>query len=114
MGVATDRWRDRLQLQIGLRFDLMPSKHDTWWQWAFSPTCGLTRVGQVLENGRVRQQLPDTFGRGYVDMIDHEKDPITGLRQTTMISRCFWLHGAIRILGFDLGAGIFYRKRFTP
>ena len=112
MTKVTDRWRDRIQFQIALRFDLAPSKQDTWLQWAFSPTAGITRIGEELKNPH--RQLPEGWGQGYLDKEENDlgPDPVTGLNRWSWTSRCFWLRGAIRILGVDLGAGVFYRKRY--
>lgn len=107
---AGDRWRDRIQFEIGIRFDMVPASSMTWRQWAFEPMVNFVRVGDVLPNPRAN--LPK-FGPGFVDEIGgDERDPETGLRKFIWVSRCFWMSGAIRILGFDLGVGIFYRQRF--
>lgn len=107
-----DRIRDRFQIEIGIRFDLVPQSRDSWLQWAFSPSFGLTRVGQVLEPGRIRQQVPEGTLQVSVDCEDLDRDPETNLMRSRWTSRCFWLRGAIRILGVDLGAGIFWRRKF--
>lgn len=65
----------------------------------FDPFATLVLPGQALKSPRT--QLPN-FGRGYV-----ENDAPT---DTGWISRCFLASAAIRILGVDIGVGIFYRK----
>lgn len=107
----TDPLHQRIQFQIGLRFDMCPPDNIGWRKWAFDPYFQLTRIGQQLTNPRT--QLPENRC-GYMDehILDPEFDPVTKLKRWCWISRCFWLTGAIRILGFDLGAGIFYRKKF--
>lgn len=104
-----DPLHQRLQFQIGLRFDMFPPDNVGWKKWAFDPHFLLTRIGQVLVNPR--SQLPE-MGKGYVDerILSTERDPETGLIVRCWISRCLWMSGAIRILGFDLGFGVFYRK----
>lgn len=105
----TDPLSQRLQFQIGLRFDMFPPDNVSWKRWAFDPHFQMTRIGQQLTNPRT--QLPE-LDKGSVEelILDPQINPVTGLKKWCWISRCFWLTGAIRILGFDLGLGVFYRK----
>lgn len=113
-----DRWQDRFQFEIGVSWTLVPRRGNTWRQWLFDPEWGLTVVGQKflpMTNGRT--QLPDGFEiKTMVDTVDDGKgiDPATNLKNWWFISRVFWLRGSIRILGLDVGAGIYWRKRYSP
>ena len=104
-----DRLRDRIQLELGIKFELMPPSRDPYRKWFFDPSFNLVWFGKKLQNPRV--ELP-SFGQGYVKIVEVGRDPNSNLIIHEFISRCFWLGLAIRILGFDFGFGIFYRKEY--
>jgi hypothetical protein len=113
-----DRIRDRFNIQLGLQWQLMPAKEDSWLQWAFSPSFGVTRMGQKFTPfSGARRFLPE--GPSLHTMVDEAddgmgKDPATGLKNWWFVSRIFWVHGALRVLGLDLGFGVYLRKRYEP
>lgn len=97
----------RLQLEFGLNFRLLPSDDaPTWRKWAFDPFFGVTLIGQQMINPRAA--LPK-LGQGFVDELPMQ--PLNGMKQWNWVSRCFWLRFGCRILGIDIGFGLFYRKR---
>lgn len=107
-----DRWWYRFQLEIGGRWQLLPDRNTSWRQWFFSPYWGLTLVGQRLD--KPRQQLPEgVIGKGGLDSDDNGIDPVTNILITRWISRCFWLRAGCRLLGLDIGIGLFYRKKYS-
>jgi len=89
-----NKWWMRVQLEIGLRFDAVPNKtmSNSWKQWAWSPAFGITRVGDPANYAEHREFL-QFFNK------DNE-------------AQFFWIHGALRILGVDLGVGFFWRKKW--
>jgi hypothetical protein len=88
----------RLQVEVGFNWKLLPSGQMTWREWAFDPNGGATLPGQLLN----RKNKPDQTVAAYIDFECPDKK---------MRSRFFWLHGAIRVLGFDIGGGIFYGQQ---
>jgi hypothetical protein len=107
-----DRFRDRFQIEIGGRWQLMPGRNESWRQWAFDPFFGVTRIGQEI-SPNPRRHLPDD-GPDLRFMLDERDDGIdeaTGLRKRTWISRIFWLRFGCRVLGLDLGFGVYLRRR---
>jgi hypothetical protein len=111
-----DRFRDRFNIQLGVWWQLMPAKDDTWLQWLFSPSFGVTRMGQVFQPfSNARQQLPEGPSLAcLVDSVEDGIDPATGLKRWWFVSRVFWVRGALRVLGLDVGFGLYLRKRYEP
>lgn len=87
------RWYDRLQFEIGVTWKLLPSNIG-FREWLFSPCAGLTYPGMKITS---RAQFPSEIKPYFAD-----KD---------MRAQFFWLHGALRIVGVDLGAAVFYRQK---
>lgn len=96
---------ERFQIEIGIRWQLFPGKDLTWKQWLFDPVWGITFPGEEITT---RTQLPESTSWG----VDSKSVEENGEKKK-YISLVFWLHGAIRILGLDLGAGIFWRQNST-
>lgn len=109
--VLIDRLRDRFQIEIGGRWQLMPGKHESWRQWAFDPFFGLTRIGQELgPNPRAKLPQDGPELRFLLDSVEDGIDEATKLRKTRWISRVFWLRFGCRLLGLDIGFGLYWRK----
>lgn len=104
-----DTLSNRLQFEIGIRFDLMPPGSIGWRKWAFDPFCGLTLPGQVLKNPRA--QLPKI--QHWVDS-EEISEPGEYPKRWKWTSRALWLRAGCRILGFDIGFGLAWRKRLQP
>ena len=85
----------RFQFEIGGRWQLFPAEM-TWRKWAFDPEFGVTRVGQEITS---RHRLPDPFHR-FVE--------VEGSR---FLSKVLWVHGALRVLGLDVGVALFFMPR---
>jgi hypothetical protein len=87
----------RFIVQLQIHWDLFPTKamDSSWSKWAFDPDYGIVKPGDKLPH---RGFMPGTIG------LDQDWDSKTGLT-----SRVYWIHAAIRILGADIGGGIFYR-----
>lgn len=96
------RWWSRLQIEFGISFKLFPNRDLTWRQWAFDPNGGITYPGQAIDR---RWQLPEsTSWEVDTTMITYDE------RKTKRFySRVLWIHGAIRVLGIDVGAGLYFR-----
>ena len=97
--LGRDPITNRVQFEMGVRFDLMPPGSIGWKKWAFDPFFGLTLPGQVLTNPR--SQLPK-IEHWAEDASTGEKDPITGLKVWRWISRAFWLRAGVRVLRLDI------------
>ena len=88
----------RFQFQIGIRFDLMPNKAIPFKEWFWSPHFVLTRIGDKITS---RLQMPEDIGSFFADHDENKN----------ILSRFFWTSAAIRILGFDIGAGFLYLNK---
>lgn len=101
-----DPFWQRFQIEFGLGWTLMPNDtvNSSWRRHLFDPWFNLVFVGDIL--GNPRKHLPK-FGAGFVE--EHTNDPLK-----TWSSRCFWLGTGIRLLGLEVGFGVFYRKRYNP
>lgn len=102
-------WYRRIQFEVGINFRLMPDNRTSWRQHLIDPFLNFVWIGKRLENPRV--ELPTPFSGACVDREDGPRDDPTGLRTSIWTSRCFWLGFGCRILGLDIGVGIFYRKQ---
>lgn len=99
------RWDERLQIEVGVSWKMVPSGQGmTWRNWAFDPSFGVTWPGQEITS---RWQLPEASST-YVDTLCVGEG--TGNKY---VSLAFWVHGALRVLGLDIGFGVFWRKQ-TP
>jgi hypothetical protein len=102
MQTRTLRWYERCQLQLSLNFQLVPSKDMSLKEWAFSPYFGITKPKQQITT---RFQLPE--GTSYsVDTLSVGEGP-----DKKFYSNVFWIRGAVRVLGLDVGAGFFWRVK---
>lgn len=106
-----DPWYKRFQFEIGIRFDLNWASIG-FRKWLFDPYAGLTLIGQKLDPGLSRSSVPNEAVHKSLHTFDTGEISDGGLRITHFISDCFWLRGAIRICGFDLGAGFYYRRNW--
>lgn len=111
-----DRWWYRFQIEVGIRFQLCPSDavNSSWRRHLFDPFGNFVLIGDILANPRT--QLPK-FGQGYVDDVSPpwERPPNepNALRPRSIWkSRCLWISGGVRLLGFEIGLGLFYRLAF--
>lgn len=102
-----DSIKNRFQIEIGGRWQLMPAENMTWRQWAFDPFAGLTVPGQILKDPRM--QLPKI--RHWVEQINDGIDAETGLRKYHWTSRAFWLRFGVRLFGLDVGFAVAWRKK---
>ena len=100
-----DKWYYRVQLQIGVRFDLTPPGI-SWKEWAFDPFIGLTLPNQILNNPR--SQLPKI--QHWVDEVGEGRDA-NNMKIYKWVSRALWFRAGVRILGLDIGLGIAWRKK---
>lgn len=97
----TLKWHERFQFEIGGQWQLVKSRDMTWREWLFSPSFGMTRIGQEITT---RYQLPESTQYG-VDTLSVGEGT-----DRKYYSNVFWIHGAIRILGLDIGLSIFWRR----
>jgi hypothetical protein len=96
------KWYERFQIEIGISWKMVRNRDmSSWKEWAFSPSFGMTVPGQEIKN---RWQLPESSSWG-VDTIS------VGEQDKKYISSVLWVHGALRVLGLDIGAGVFWRKQ---
>lgn len=98
------RWWERGQVQFGVNWQLFPSSRMTWREWLFSPEFGVTMPGEEITS---RTKLPESTSWN-VDTRSIQ-DLSGGKGPAKFASRVFWLHGAVRVIGLDIGAGIFWR-----
>ena len=96
-------WWERLQVEFVLRFKLLPNKELGWKKWAWDPAFGMTLPGQVLDT---RYRLPNSTSWD-VDTTMIEDASAGG--PAKFKSRVFWIHGALRVVGIDVGAGFYFR-----
>lgn len=87
--------RRRLQIQIGGTWALVPDGQTTWREWLFSPFANYAWPGRRLKYTAVPREmwkphLIENYDAGEAD------------------ARFWWLTGAIRVLGLDVGAAIFF------
>lgn len=94
-------WWRRLQIQVIVEWRLMPGDL-TFREWLFSPVASLIFPGwevryknQVLDMYKDAQQVPEGKDLPWGAPVKH-------------ISRIFWARVALRILGFDIGAGVYF------
>lgn len=109
--VQDSPWYRRTQIEFGINFKLFPDGgRMSLREHLFDPFFNLAWIGKELKNPR--GELPEGQ-HWYVDCVDQKKDrsPIESLRDYKYYSRCFWLGFGCRILGLDVGVGIFYRKK---
>jgi hypothetical protein len=114
--IDADRLRDRLQFEIGGRWQMVPGRRESWRQWFFDPFFGLTRIGQRIYHP-LRGALPEGPEMRFLfDILDDGIDDATKLKKSIYISRVFWLRGGCRFLGLDIGFGIYFRRpiHITP
>jgi hypothetical protein len=92
------KWYQRFQVEIGGRWQLFPSSDITWKQWLFDPFFNLVWPGKIINP---RADLPDgsLFG-GFEIAANNEYKSLV-----------YWLGTGIRVLGLDLGIGIFIRSK---
>jgi hypothetical protein len=102
----TDPISQRLQFEMGIRFDLMPPAGCGWKKWVFDPFFGLTLPGQVLTNPR--NQVPKI--QHWVDGEDIT-EPGDQLKRWRWTSRAFWLRAGCRLLGVDIGFALAWRRK---
>lgn len=88
----------RVQLEIGVRWQMVPDRHTTWKKWAFDPYWGAVWPGKII---RGRQDLPEGEVFGGLEITD--KNEYRAL--------VWWVSGAIRVLGLDVGLGVFVRSK---
>lgn len=100
------KFHEQFQIEIVFRWTLFPTHEMTWKSWAFDLDFGLTKIGQPITS---RRQLPESYYYGVVQMSIEETD-----EKMKYKSLVFWTHCAMRILGFDVGAGFFFRKQKAP
>ncbi len=95
------RWYQRFQIEIGGRWQAVPDSHTTWRQWFFSPFFRFTYPGKCPVTRADFPDFPDFSLHGSVSFRDDNR----------MESLIYWATGAVRILGLDIGVGVFYRPR---
>lgn len=81
----------------------------------FDPHFVLTKMGQKIEPFTYgRRLIPD--GMKTADALDtyDEKSTDGGPNNWYWRTRFFSIHGAIRILGIDVGADFYFRKKTKP
>lgn len=89
----------RIQLELGIRFDLFPAKNVTYRQWLFDPSFKCVWPGKRVVYGDTPDGL---WGSMAIET-----------RGDTFHARFWWLGVAIRVLGLDVGFGLYYRKKFN-
>lgn len=103
-------WWHRLQIEVGISFKLFPSGQMTWKQWLFDPVFGITYPGQEIKN---RWQLPESTS--YEVDVRSLQTEMPDKGPAKFASKVLWVHGAVRVLGLDIGAGLFVRPSpFLP
>lgn len=104
--MAPFKWWQRFQIQVTINWQLLPAKDLTWKTWAFSLWAIMTLPRQEIKN---RNQLPESasWAVDTYSLVYKENDK-------KFYSNVFWVSVALRILGFDMGAGIFWRQHKAP
>lgn len=106
---ATDRFRDRFQVQLGVNWQLMPESHQPWTKWLFDPCLNLVWFGKKLKNPRL--ELPEgSFGKAFVWNANEGQDA----REPDWRSNVAWFGAALRVLGLDMGFGVYLRRKYDP
>lgn len=102
------KWYNRIQFDIGGRWQLLPDKTTTWRQWIISPSGAVIWPGKVI---RGRQDVPECFDLiDAIDIVvDPDRDPDTGLRRSTYLATFYQISGCIRVLGLDIGIALYYQ-----
>jgi hypothetical protein len=95
------RWWQRFQLEVGFGWKLFPSGLLTWRTWAWDPFFNLVWPGKQPV---CRADLPDGEVFGGLEQVPGS-DP-KEFRNQAMI---WWLGMGIRVLGLDMGVGMFWR-----
>lgn len=91
-------WYKRFQIEIGGRWQAVPDRNTTFRQWLFDPFCGYTYPGKIIKD---RQELPDGEVFGGLEILGNNE----------YRALVWWLRFGIRVLGLDIGAGVFIRSR---
>jgi hypothetical protein len=93
------RWWQRFQLEVGVNWKMVPSRDLTWKTWAFDPFFNLTWPGKTPVT---RADLPEGEIFGGLESVGEGKD-------LKFFSLVWWCGFGIRLLGLDVGVGLFYR-----
>lgn len=88
----------RIQIEIGGRWQLVPDRNTTWRQWIFDPFCGAIWPGKTIKG---RSELPDGEGFGGLEITSNNE----------FRSLVWWFRCGVRLLGLDIGMGIFVRSQ---
>lgn len=91
-------WYKRFQIEIGGRWQAVPDRNTTILQWIFDPFCGFTYPGKIIKG---RQEVPDEERFGGLEILGNNQ----------YRALVWWLRFGIRLLGLDVGFGVFVRSR---
>lgn len=91
-------WYQRFQVEVGGRWQAVPDSQTTWKQWLFDPFYRFTYPGKFPVT---RADFPDFPLHGSINFRDDKQ----------MESLIYWASAGCRVLGLDLGAGVFYRPK---
>lgn len=94
----SDSLLHRIEFGFGFTWHFFPNEM-TWREWFFSPQGGVTWPGKCLSDDKMSVRELD-HRKGNLKMVDNK-----------FYARYFWLHGALRIIGLDVGISIFYKMR---
>lgn len=91
-------WYKRFQVEIGGRWQAVPDRNTTFREWLFSPFVKFTYPGKCPVT---RADIPEgeVFG-GIESRADGKFE-----------SLILWMSCGIRVLGLDVGIGVFFRPK---
>ena len=91
-------WKKRFQVEIGGRWQAVPDRNTTFREWVFSPFAGLTYPGKIIKG---RQEVPDGEVFGGLEILGNNE----------YRALVWWFRCGIRVLGLDVGVGVFVRSQ---
>jgi hypothetical protein len=96
----TIRWWQRFQVEVGGRWQMMPSRDMSPKEWLWSPFAGYVYPGKIIKG---RQDLPEGEIYGGLEGNGTDAEPWRSL--------VWWVRFGIRICGLDVGMGVFVRSQ---